>query len=268
MNHIVSFSTGLSSAITTIRVLDKHPGAKIVFMDTLFEDDDNYRFMSDFENKFGIEIIKLVEGRTPYEVFTEQHLIPNSFIAPCTHRLKVDIFRKYLLTLEGDITIYIGYDFMELHRCESTTRNYAKLGYTVDYPLLWKPYEMRKYSDVANQDWGIKPPRMYALGYTHANCGGRCVKQGKGDWIRTLINFPERYAEIEQWENDMRQNEVNQNYAILKTQLATGSIPITLTELRGAHEKKTADPKLFDYDSACVVCGVGDILCEESPDGL
>lgn len=264
MVHVVSFSTGLSSALTTIRVLDKHSDAKVVFMDTLFEDDDNYRFMADFENKFGVQIIKLAEGRNPYEVSRAEHVIPNSFVAPCTRRLKVDVFKKYLLTIEGNITIYIGYDFMELHRCEATTRNYNKLGYTVDYPLLWKPYETRKYSDVVRHDWGIEPPRMYALGYTHANCGGRCVKQGKGDWIRTLINYPERYAEIEQWENDMRQNEVNKNYAILKTQLLTGSIPMTLTELRESYEKENTNPQLFDYDSACVVCGIGDLLCEEA----
>ena len=257
MNRIVSFSTGLSSAITAVRVLEKYPEATFVFMDTNFEDEDNYRFMSDFENKFGVKITKLAEGRNPYQVSRDEHVIPNNSLAPCTFRLKIDLFRKYLKTLEGETTIYIGYDFTELHRCIPMTKNYGALGYTVDYPLLWKPIETRRYTDVVRNDWGVEPPRMYQIGYTHANCGGRCVKQGQGDWIRTLINFPERYAEIEEWENDMRKNEVNANYALLKSQTKEGRQPLTLTELRERYEREHNDPVLFDMESSCVVCGIG-----------
>jgi hypothetical protein len=257
LNHIVSFSSGLSSAITSVRVLDKYPDAKLIFMDTLFEDDDNYRFMSDFENKFGVEIIKLIEGRNPYEVSRAHHAIPNNYLAPCTFRLKIEPFREYLKNLEGDTTIYIGYDYSEMHRCATTSKNYNALGYKVDYPLLWKPIEHRRYTDVVRLDWGIEPPRMYQLGYTHANCGGRCCKQGQGDWIRTLINFPKRFEEIEAWEMSMRENEVNSKYAILKRQTPEGSKPLTLTELRERYKKEHNEPTLFDAQSACVVCGIG-----------
>jgi hypothetical protein len=257
MNHIVSFSSGLSSAITSVRVLDKYPGAKLVFMDTLFEDESNYRFMYSFEKRFGVKIIRLVEGRNPYEVSHDEHVIPGSFLAPCTFRLKIEPFREYLKTLEGQTTIYIGYDFSEMHRCEATSKNYNALGYEVDYPLLWNPVEYRRYTDVVRSDWEIQPPRMYQLGYTHANCGGRCCKQGQGDWIRTLINFPDRFKEIETWENGMRQNEVNSNYAILKRQTIDGMHPLTLTELRERYEREHNEPTLFDAQSACVVCGIG-----------
>jgi len=226
-------------------------------MDTLFEDDDNYRFMSDFENKFNVKILRLIEGRNPYEVFTKHNLIPNSRIAPCTFELKISIFQNWLKSLDGESTIYIGYDFTEIHRCEATNRAYEKLGVKVDYPLLWKPYETRRYTNVVKTDWGIEPPRAYQLGYTHANCGGRCVKQGQGDWIRTLINFPKRFAEIEAWENDMRKNEINSNYAILASQTAKGKKPLTLTELRERYERENNDPVLFDMKSSCVVCGIG-----------
>ena len=256
MNHIVSFSSGLSSAITAVRVLDKHPDALLVFMDTNFEDEDNYRFMSDFENRFGVKIMRLADGRTPYEVSRAEHVIPNNSLAPCTFRLKIDLFKNFLLYLGREATIYIGYDYSEMHRIASTTKNYEDMGYKVDYPLLWKPLETRRYTDVVRIDWGIEAPRMYRLGYTHANCGGRCVKQGQGDWIRTLINFPERFAEIEAWENDMRKNEVNSNYALLKSQTLEGRKPLTLTELRERYEREHNDPVLFDMQSACVVCGV------------
>lgn len=257
MNHVVSFSSGLSSALTAVRVLEKYPDAKIVFMDTLFEDEDNYRFMSEWESHFGANIIHLAEGRNPYEVSNNHHLIPNSRVAPCTFELKIQLFRKYLQSLDGETTVYIGYDFSELHRCEPTRKNYESLGYKVDFPLLWKPIETRRYTDVFKSDYGIEPPQMYRLGYTHANCGGRCVKQGQGDWIRTLINFPERFAAIESWESEMRKNPVNANYALLKSQTLEGKRALPLTELRERYEREHNDPVLFDMQSTCVVCGIG-----------
>jgi hypothetical protein len=264
MIHVVSLSTGLSSAITGDRVLTRYgkESARFVFMDTKIEDEDNYRFMDECLSRWNVPIITLADGRTPYEVSHSQNVIPNSRVAPCTFRLKIQLFRKWLATQEKPITIHIGYDFTEMHRIEATKNNYEKLGYSVDFPLLWKPYEMRRYTDVVRNDWGIEPPRMYTLGYTHANCGGLCVKQGQGDWIRTLINFPERYAEAEAWEQEMRtHSDEHAKYSICKDQSNNETTPITLKELRERYEASSGQMDLFklDYQSACVVCGVGDI---------
>lgn len=257
--NTVSFSTGLSSAITTERVLTRFGKDKttVVFMDTKIEDDDNYRFMADCQKRWGVDIVVLAEGRTPFEVSRAERVIPNSRIAPCTFRLKIEVFRAWLETQEKPATIHIGYDFTEMHRMEATQKNYESLGFAVDFPLMWKPYEFRKYSQVVREDWGIEPPRMYALGYTHANCGGRCVKQGQGDWIRTLVNFPERYAEIEQWEQEMRQlSEKHSHWSILASQTPEGKKPLTLTELRQKHEAKNLNPMKLDESSSCVICGI------------
>lgn len=261
MKHIVSFSTGLSSALTVERVLNRYgkDAVEVVFMDTKIEDDDNYRFMNACCERWGVSITVLTEGRSPYEVSHSQNVIPNARVAPCTFRLKIEVFRRYLSTQEKPITIHIGYDFTEMHRIEKTQNNYESLGYSVDFPLLWKPYEMRRYSDVVRYDWGIEPPRMYALGYTHANCGGLCVKQGQGDWIRTLINFPERYAQAEEWEREMRtHSETHANYSICKDQSNNEVKPITLRELRERYERKPVDLFSLDAKSACVVCSVGE----------
>lgn len=193
MKHIISFSTGLSSAVTVERVLERYGkgSTEIVFMDTSIEDEDNYRFMADMQKRWP-KITVLSDGRDPYQVSKDAQIIPNQKIAPCTFELKIKLFRGYLQRkLSGEeITIHIGYDFEELHRCEATEKAYSEFGWSVDFPLLWRPYEMRPYSQVCRQDWGVKPPRMYELGYAHANCGGQCVKQGQGDWLRTLIYFP------------------------------------------------------------------------------
>lgn len=265
MKHIVSFSTGLSSALATKRVLDKYGSENtiILFMDTLIEDKDNYRFMEEVKKYLGIEIETLTEGRTPFEVAKDAQIIPNQKIAPCTFKIKIDVFTKYLQNIKEDITIYIGYDYSELHRTEATKKNYKARGWKVDFPLLWKPYELRPYEQVVREDWGIEPPRMYALGYTHANCGGVCVKQGLGDWKRTLINFPDRYAKIEEWEAGMRKHPVRKDYAILRDQSGGKVTALTLEDYRKRIENNE-QPSLFEMDSqsACVHCGVGDFIAE------
>jgi hypothetical protein len=265
MKHIVSFSTGLSSALTVERVLARYgkEATTVVFMDTKIEDEDNYRFMDDCRRRWDVPIVVLAEGRTPYQVFTDQHVIPNSLVAPCTQKLKIGMFTAWLETQSKPITIHIGYDFTEIDRCEKTQRAYEKLGHSVDFPLLWQPYEYRRYSVIAREEWGIEPPLMYSLGYTHANCGGRCVKQGQGDWIRTLINFPERYMAAEDWEEGMRaQGEPWSNYAICKDQSNGEVTAITLREIRKRYEESMKNKiplnlAQLDYRSACVVCGVG-----------
>lgn len=261
--NIVSFSTGLSSALTVERVLRRYADIEIIFMDTKIEDADNYRFMEDCRRRWSIPITVLADGRTPYEVAKDQSIIPNQKIAPCTFRLKIEIFTAYVQEQykSENPTIHIGYDYTELHRIPATEKNYQALGWKVDFPLLWKPYELRRYSDVVRHDWGIEPPLMYALGYTHANCGGACVKQGMGDWIRTLINFPDRYKQAEEWEQEMRKHPKRMNYAILRDQTEARVRPLTLRELRGRYEASHSAMNLFELDSksACVVCGVGDV---------
>src|SRR5262249_38144071 len=38
------------------------------------------------------------------------------------------------------------------------------------HPLMWKPWELRPYQDVIREEWGIEPPRLYAMGFPHNNC--------------------------------------------------------------------------------------------------
>lgn len=261
MKHIGSISSGLSSAVACDRLLNRYPDAILVFEDVLFEDDDNYRFLKDCESRWGKEITRLCEGRTPYEVSRAERVIPNSLLAPCSFRLKVDLFKAWLKTLpDQEITIHIGFDFTEMERMDRSRKGYAEMGYQVDFPLEWKPIEFRPYSKVVKDDWGIEPPRMYRMGYTHANCGGRCCKQGQGDWIRTLINFPERFSEIEQWEQEMRKiSEKHSKRSILKRMNGKNTEALTLEQLRLEYEAVDGRMDLcsMDEQSPCVVCGIG-----------
>lgn len=68
------------------------------------------------------------------------------------------------------------------------------------------------------EEWGIKLPRMYELGFDHANCAGRCIKGGFNHY-RTLFKvWPERYLEQEQMEREINEERIRQNkrpYTIL-----------------------------------------------------
>lgn len=51
---------------------------------------------------------------------------------------------------------------------------------------------------------GIQPPRLYAMGFAHNNCGGKCCKAGQGQWALLLRTLPESYAEAEREEEALR----------------------------------------------------------------
>lgn len=59
MKHIVSISGGIGSYATLKRILKKVNIKDViaVFMDTLTEDGDLYRFLNDIEDKLDIKII-------------------------------------------------------------------------------------------------------------------------------------------------------------------------------------------------------------------
>lgn len=264
MKHFVSFSTGLSSAITCERVLQRYGAAnvEIIAMDTTIEDEDNWRFAKQCQARWRKKIVVLKEGRDPYQVATDQQIIPNQKIAPCTFRLKIEPFRAYLRGYSDPLTIHIGYDIFEAHRREATRENYEAEGWAVDFPLLWKPLEYRPYSQVVREDWGIEPPRTYEMGFSHANCLGKgCVKMGQGDWLRFLINFPDRYTITENWEEGMRQHPKRCNYAIMRDQSNGTVTPLTLKQLRERYEAdRMLQPSFFDKAAACIYCGVGDLV--------
>jgi 3'-phosphoadenosine 5'-phosphosulfate sulfotransferase (PAPS reductase)/FAD synthetase len=267
MQYIASFSTGLSSALVVELAAARGLPLRAVFCDTLIEHPDNYRFLADcaarWRELYGLEIETLTAGRDPYQVFADNHIIPNSLVAPCTQRLKTLPFESWLKTNAqlGD-TVLIGYDWKELHRIPATQARYEKIGYAVDFPLAnWQHDYSGNYADIVRARWGIEPPAMYGLGYTHANCGGACVKQGQGDWLRTLRYQPDVYARIEAWEEQMRQNPTNANYAILKDRTGGDTKPLTLRQLRERQGGQLDFLLLTTVDelSACVRCGVGDI---------
>ncbi len=257
IRYVVSFSTGASSAVTAKRALDRYGKANVdlVFADVLVEDADNYRFLADCESYFDSPITVLRDGRTPLEVAEQEHIIPNQKIAPCTRELKIKPFIGYLRGVQnmGEQPIaLLGMGWNEKHRMNAPRKNYGTIGVWVDYPLVWYPVVGDPVGEV--KAWGITPPRMYAKGFKHANCGAQgCVKQGARDWKRTLQHFPDSFAKTEAWETRMREDARFSDYAFLRDSTGGTVKAKTLRQLR--EETEAADERqsrLFDLEDDLV----------------
>ena len=90
MKHIVSISGGSASAVAADRVIKRYGSENVTlwFADTLWEDEDLYRFLDDLESRWEKKIVRFTDGRTPLQVAEDRKLIPNSWAAPCSHLLK------------------------------------------------------------------------------------------------------------------------------------------------------------------------------------
>lgn len=84
---------------------------------------------------------------------------------------------------------------------------------------------------------GIKPPRLYAFGFPHNNCGGFCVKAGFAQFALLLRTMPERYAFHERKEEETRQ--------ILKAKNCSSWDFSVLSDRRGDGKKKTLTLRQF-----------------------
>lgn len=243
---IVSLSGGIASAVAADRAIERYgrDAVRLWFADTSWEDPDLHRFMRDCMQRWGGELVVHKDGKTPLQVAEDRQIIPNNRMAPCSFELKIAPFRRYLQTLADRPTILLGLDWREQHRHVAPKRNYGELGYLVDFPLLWKPIEYRPYVDVV-KSWGIDPPRLYALGFPHNNCGGRCIRQGQREWRRLLSTFPERFAEVRDWESEQRKRPGGRRgKSILRLKMAGESRPLPLEmleELGGVDGSPTQD---------------------------
>jgi hypothetical protein len=237
MTYIVSLSGGVGSAMAAERALQRYGDrVKLWFSDVRHEDEDLYRFMQDTARRwwqlYGVRLHIHRNERNPLMVAEQKVIIPNERRAPCSHELKIMPFRRYIAQLPKPLTIMLGMDWKEQHRLEAPRKAYEALGYQVDYPLMWKPWELRPYQDVIRQEWGIEPPRLYAMGFPHNNCGGRCIKQGVKEWLRLRYHFPERFEAMKQWELAQRaKGGARATHAICSEERNKVRYPLTLEEI-------------------------------------
>lgn len=257
------FSTGLSSAYLANWVIQQYGKENTVlfFTDTLWEDEDNYRFMYEVSKYLGLPITTYTDGRSPDEVFTERRLIKTYYTAPCSLELKMKqtVIFVETLRLEGyEPILYFGIGHKEKQRAPRIAKNYAhhcieKVRCRFPFIKIDKGNRLNNdyFTQVIQEQWGIKRPRMYEYGFSHANCGGRYVKAGIKHYELLFKVWPERFKQQEEMERKFMR-DINE-YTILKR----NGKPYSLEELRKEIERNKGSQLSFsDYEDipcACVV---------------
>lgn len=233
-------SGGMASFEAARRVVKRYGKADVYlwFADTLMEDEDLYRFLDDIERVLEIPVERMAEGRNPWQVFEDERFLGNSRVDPCSKKLKREYLRRHLKARFQDqaVIVYLGLDWTEPHRVATAQRYWRQDNYEVDFPLCWKPLlSPLDYASLVRQH-GIEPPRLYALGFPHNNCGGGCVKAGLKQWALLWRTFPDRYRWHEEHEQKLRR-VLRKNVTILEDRRGGGRRPMTLRVFRWRLER-------------------------------
>lgn len=242
--HVVQFSTGAGSAEVAWRVVAEHGAASVTLLtaDTLVEDDDNWRFATEVVDRLGCQWVILTDGRTPMQAGLDARVVPNNRMAVCSRVLKRDLLRAHIEAhfVSADTVIYLGFDWTEPERHDRSIAHWAP--WRIVSPLLDPPYVSKPDLLDLFRGRGIEPPRLYAQGFAHANCGGACVRGGQAQWELLLrVNRP-RYLEWEASEEKSRA-ELGKDVSILRDRTKGTLRPLTLQAFR---EHLDDQPGLFD----------------------
>lgn len=250
MKHVVMFSSGIGSWAAAKRVAAQHGTQDLIllFADTLIEDEDNYRFLEEAAANVGGQLVKVADGRDPWQVFYKERFLSNFRLAHCSHRLKQDPCRSWLKEIDPDheSTLYLGIDWSEDHRISAISKSWQP--WKVDFPMTAAPYLDKSQMLEWAESEGLMPPRLYSLPFAHSNCGGTCVRAGKGHWATVLKHFPERFADWEAKEQEFR-NFLGKDVSILRNQVDGKVKPLTLKAFREQIESRPEQLDLFDWGS-------------------
>ena len=257
---VVLYSGGIGSYSAARRLIDRGDVAPadlvLLFTDTLIEDEDLYRFLEDSASDLEAELVTIADGRTPWEVFEDEGMIGNTRADLCSRILKRDLSRAWIEEhyppSAGETAVVIGMDWTEIHRYERAVPRWKP--YRLVAPLTEAPYLSKSELLAAARERGLETPRLYDEPYSmaHNNCGGGCVKQGAGAFVRLLESMPARFAEWERNENEFRER-TGKDVAILRDRRGGTTKPLTLTALRIRHEERPEQIDLFDIGG----CGCG-----------
>lgn len=163
------------------------------------------------------ELIWLVEGRDPWEVFRDQAFLGNSKVDPCSRVLKREISGAWKMAncwRHGELfgaadTFVYGIGEHEAHRFDDGEGGgvFPRLlaaGWHAEAPLIDLNKRLLAGENLPARllallfspidDFGIASPRLYSQGYVHNNCGGFCCKAGQAHWANRFRVQPERSA--------------------------------------------------------------------------
>lgn len=239
MDHLVQFSGGVGSWATAKRVRERMADSDtltLLFADTKMENPDLYRFLEDAAKNVQGNLIKIADGRDPWQVFLDVRFLGNSLLDPCSRILKRELLRRWIETnrTPNECVIYLGIDWSELHRYERAESRWKP--YNIEAPLCEAPYLEKAQIFQMLRDEGIAIPELYRLGFPHNNCGGFCIKAGAGQFALLYKTQPKLFAYHERREQEVI-NYLGKDVSILKRTVKGVTYNMTLWELRERIER-------------------------------
>lgn len=190
---------------------ERYPADNILlyFTDTLWENEDSYRFINESSDKLELPLLTHSIGINPIQLMFEKKIMYNSRMADCSKYLKMRVAADYLkknkipkiqtwrnkaslknLDFITNATVYFGIGIEELHREGPIVENWKP--FKVRMPLIEESIDIRK----SLKTYNIKQPELYDLEFSHNNCNGRCVKAGQGHYRNLKRKMPEVYKKL------------------------------------------------------------------------
>lgn len=179
VTRIVSVSSGLGSAYAWKLWADRYGAENVVgvFTDVNGEHPDNYRFLAETQYAIGSRLVKLTnDGKTIWDVFAEQRFLGNTRVDLCSRILKREAFKTWLDNNvdPANTIVALGIDWTEAHRYDRAKPRWEADGYALAAPLCEPPYRSKSEAGLWLASEDIAPPKLYEMGFDHANCGGGC----------------------------------------------------------------------------------------------
>lgn len=193
MRAIAWFSSGAASAVMTKLALSKNPNVLPVQCDLGdSEDADNRRFTKECEEWFGKPVLHIKSERFANidEVFEARKYHAGIAGAPCTGELKVAPRLDFQRPSDFHFWGYTA-DSNDVARWERMRATYPDMKQRA--PLIERGITKEGCLAMIERA-GIRPPRVYAMGFPNANCIG-CVKATSPNyWALVRKEFPEVFA--------------------------------------------------------------------------
>lgn len=252
------FSGGVGSYAAALRVVEAHGAGRVVllFADVkgdnpsphAGEDEDTYRFLREAAADVGAPLVELRQHEDIWDVFRRRRRIGSSYAANCSFELKQKPCRDWLAAHCPDpaaTTVHVGMDWSEGDRTDGVVRGYG--GRPVSFPMMTAPYLSKKDMEAVARARGIEPPRLYAAGFPHGNCGGFCVRAGQATFALLLRVHPDRYAYHEAKEAELREH-LGKDVTVLNDRTRGTTTPLTLTAFRERVEMPGQEAMFDGFD--------------------
>lgn len=142
---VAFFSGGVSSYLAAKRAVQKYGAGNtiLLFTDTMIEDEDLHRFLDEAAGKLGAKLVKIADGRDPWQVFADKKFVANSRVSICSVELKVKPAQQWAKQNCNESTVLVfGIDEFEAHRVGPIAKNWAP--HECWFPLVEKPTSYRE----------------------------------------------------------------------------------------------------------------------------